>query len=341
MIRKSVKNSTLISICIQIFNRHDTVVELFEHMPKRSDIEVLVYDFSTENETAQKNAAFFQNNPRVQYERLSNRGLDCGFDLLARNAISEYCWLLPDDDLIEARNIDKIISALVKNSPDFLLLNSDVYTVDYRTLIKQSMHKVGSDLEPIDECNFPVVSQTLSYVGSCIFRRSMWKRYAREKYYCSFFMHVFVFGEIVNNRGRVFVTNIKGTHIRANNALWTKQAFTIWTVKWPEALKSIDLAHQSILELETLSSLRSCVKHIVYYYAYGALLDKKFAREVLNDRCYRIYFLLRMFPRTSVAYLLLLFMVVKHKSVYNEPCYYLLSSIKTNIGNKILRKIFR
>ena len=261
-------NRPFISVCIQLFNRHETVVELLKDIPVRSDIEILVYDFSTDIEIAQKNNIFFQNRAGIQYKKLDNQGLDYGFDLLARSSQSEYCWLLPDDDLIEAKNFNKIISILTSNSPDFLLLNSDVYTSDYKVLIKPAMHETHKSLEIIDESNFATIAHTLSYVGSCIFRRCMWEKYAHEKYYQSFFMHVFIFSQIISNKGDALVTNIKGTHIRANNALWTKQAFMIWTSKWPEALHSVKLMPCSVLDSIALNPSYNSIKNIVYYFIF-------------------------------------------------------------------------
>ena len=340
MVSNDAINKPFLSICIQLFNRHETVVELLKDIPVRSDIEILVYDFSTDIKIAQKNNIFFQNRTGIQYKKFDNHGLDYGFDLLARNSQSEYCWLLPDDDLIETENFNKIISILTSNSPDFLLLNADVYTSNYKLLIKSSMHKTHKSLEIIDESNFVTIAQTLSYVGSCIFRRCMWEKYSHEKYYQSFFMHVFIFSQIINNKGNALVTNIKGAHIRANNALWTKQAFMIWTTKWPEALHSVKLISCSVLDSIVLNPSHNSIKNIVYYYAYGALSDKKFAKETLNRRYYNLYIILNFIPRAIITYLLLIFMTIKHTGIYNEPCYYLLSSIKTRTSNAILKRLF-
>jgi len=339
-VNKDIINKPFISICIQVFNRHETVVELLKNVPVRSDIEILVYDFSTDIEIAQKNTIFFHNADGVLYKKFDNQGLDYGFDLLVRNSQSEYCWLLPDDDLIELKNFNKIISILASNSPDFLLLNSDVYTSNYKVLIKNSMHETHNNLEIIDESNFAAIAQTLSYVGSCIFRKCMWEKYSHEKYYQSFFMHVFIFGQIINNKGKAIVTDIKGTHIRANNALWTKQAFIIWTSKWPKALHSVKFIPSSVLDSIVLNPSHDSIKNIVYYYAYGALSDKKFAKETLKGRCYNIYLILNFFPRVIVTYLLLMFMIIKYRGFHNEPCYYLLSSIKTRTRYTILKRLF-
>ena len=61
-----VINKPFLSICIQLFNRHETVVELLKDIPVRSDIEILVYDFSTDIWTTKDGEKYDTNGNRVQ-----------------------------------------------------------------------------------------------------------------------------------------------------------------------------------------------------------------------------------------------------------------------------------
>jgi hypothetical protein len=330
----------LLSICVQVFNRHETLMVLLEDLPSCSQYEVVVYDFSTDKEILSKNRAELALLHHIVYRECINEGLDYGFDILAKNSVGKYCWLLPDDDLVASNNISLIMAILESEAPDFLLLNSDVWTSDHKTVIRDSMHNIDNEIEHIDINNFDKVAQTLSYVGACIFKTDQWIKYSSPSFYNSYFMHVFIFGKILSQGGRTLVTNLKGSHIRANNALWTRQAFIIWTQKWPAALHSIECIPNPVKDSIALSPAHNNLKYVLYYYAYGALSEKKAIQSMFTLRYKIFYIVLRAIPRKLVSYLVFFVIIVKNRKLVSEPAYYLLSSLDSRISAWLLKRYF-
>ena len=335
-----MKKDYKLSICIQTFNRHETLVELVNSLKKTPGIEILIADFSTQDEIIRKNKEHLKKFDYIKYLVAKNAGLDFGFDYLVKCASGEFCWLLPDDDIVVHGAIPEILKALTLDPVDFLILNTRVVTKSRSVCLRQKLFELENDYEKIYEESFLKVAPSLSYVGSCVVRRQLWLQFSDIQYLNSYFMHVYIFAKIIDAQKTIYAVDKVAIEVRANNAIWTAQAFKIWTENWPAAIHSIKSLDNALLTEVVKRPAHDVFKNIVYYFAYGAL-----SRENINQYNFRKINLfstkiLLLFGRHLVAVGVIAYLLFKYKSFSNEPVYYLIGRMKGKFSSMIYKYFF-
>ncbi|MDA7455170.1 glycosyltransferase [Planktomarina temperata] len=317
----------ILTICIQTFNRSNYLECLLNGLPDCSSFRILVGDYSSEEYHSNLNKKICDQRTHIDYYRGQDLGLDHGFCELMQKAKSEYCWLMPDDDIILEKKLSHVLSILENKKPSLLLVNSSVYN---ESLTKALKHKSFTEkllLKEVSSKNIADVEHVLSYIGSCIFNRRRWLEYKESKNIGTYFNHVYVAAELLNNGCELFALSLVCIKIRANNALWTAKSFQIWTENWPAALSSLKTN-------STPAKNRIPTSTLLYYYAYGAINSE---RNPLIFRGSKILMLMDIFGQKVSSLIVYILISIKCFSLVSEPGYYVLKANKNKFSRFLLK----
>ncbi|HKU19333.1 MAG TPA: glycosyltransferase family 2 protein [Candidatus Saccharimonadales bacterium] len=230
-----------LSICISTLNRGAFIGETLDTIvPQlRDDVELLVVDGASKDNTAGVVERYVTADPRVRYIRLPvNSGVDQDYDIAVSHARGEYCWLMTDDDLLKPGAIDRVMAALDGNA-ELVIVNTEVRTVDFGGTLRSSLvaTDVSLEYEPEDADRLLIdTAIALSFIGCVVIRRNFWLARDRAAYYGSLFIHVGVIFQSQTPRTHVVAEPL--ITIRYGNAMWTPRGFEIWMFKWPSLVWS-------------------------------------------------------------------------------------------------------
>ncbi|MEQ8352766.1 MAG: glycosyltransferase family 2 protein [Leptospiraceae bacterium] len=239
---KDIKSTPLLSICINTRNRKDLLKETLDSfiadIQKCSElVEILVVDGQSTDGTLELLQEYSRKFPYFRFHSPDELvGIDEGYDLSVIHATGNYCWMMPDDDLLVAGGLLKICDEL-RSERDLYIVNLECYTKTLKTDLKQRLYTRGSDrtyqLPEDRELFLNDCLLGLSYIGSVVIRRDLWFDLDRSLYYGSYFAHVAV---ILGSERLHSIRYIDEPIIlyRSANSSWTPRSFEIWNMKWPE-----------------------------------------------------------------------------------------------------------
>ncbi len=237
-------NSPLLSICINTKNRSIFLKETLDSIVNQIDsrVEVVVVDGASTDDTFSLMQAYTSQNLFVKYFRSETHlGVDDGYDAAVKYASGNYCWLLPDDDLIMPGALQIILSN-IKAEIDLIIVNMDLFTKDLRLNLNQPFFKLNKDrfYHSVEFEDFlSEHGNGLSYIGCVIIKRELWFENDRIPFFGTFFVHV---GVIL---GSTLIKNIVYIHnplikYRSCNQSWSARSFDIWYFKWPKLIWSFN-----------------------------------------------------------------------------------------------------
>ncbi len=320
----------ILTICIQTFNRSNYLECLLRALPDCNNFHILVGDYSSDAHHVKHNKLICHKRNYTSYYRGKDGGIDYGFCELMQKASTEYCWLMPDDDIIREKALPQVLSVLGNKKPSLFLVNSSVYNEELTMAIKQRSFTENSFLKVISSKNISEVEHILSYIGSCIFNRRLWLKYLDQKNIGTYFNHVYVSEKLLKNDYVILATNLICINIRANNALWTEKSFQIWTENWPLACRSLRNAEAPCRKDLSATTL-------LYYYVYGAL------RPDTNKALFRenkLLMLAAVFGRNITSIIIFLTISIKRHSLVSEPGYYILKANDNAMSRLLLRRYY-
>ena len=122
-----------LSICIPVFNFGSFLGETLDSILSQTtnDIEVLIVDGASTDNTQEVVAARTATSPQLRYVRLEKRGgIDADLAASVALARGEYCWLFSGDDIMRPHAIQRAL--------EWLCSNHDVYICKH-TICDKSM----------------------------------------------------------------------------------------------------------------------------------------------------------------------------------------------------------
>lgn len=256
----------LLSICIGTYNRAGFLAETLDSIVQqiRDDVEVIIVDGASPDNTIEVVTPYLKEYPQIRYYReLTNSGVDGDYDKAVSYAAGDYCWLMPDDDLLMHDAIFRVLQSLDESSPDLVVVNSECWNADFSINLHTNMLNIKSDREYAVENNdlaLIELASCLSYIGSVVIKRSKWLERDRISYYGSLFVHV---GVIYQHPPLKLIKALTQPviKIRYGNAMWTPRSFEIWYFKWPKLIWSfVDFTDELKSKVVPLKPWRSSLK---------------------------------------------------------------------------------
>jgi abequosyltransferase len=226
-----------LSICIATRNRAHVIGEALENIGSQvtGNVEVVVVDGASTDNTAGVVESVRARYPGIRYCRQSsNSGIDGDFDKAVELARGEYCWLMPDDDLLVGGAVKRVLRLLDAN-PDLAVVDVEVWSEDFsEVLIERKLPFLGERrYEPQDTDKFFMeCAQHLSYIGAAIIRRDTWMRRDRRSYYGTEFVHAGVIFQ-APLPGGVVALGEPVVRLRYGIASWGPRSFRVWMLTWP------------------------------------------------------------------------------------------------------------
>ena len=232
-----------LTICIATYNRGAFIGETLDSIiPQlRPGIEVVIVDGASPDNTAAVIAPYLERSSAIRYFReTENSGVDGDYDKAVNYAVGRHCWLFPDDDLLTAGALDRVLEALEGGAVDLLIVDAEVRDRTLTRTLQSGRLAFSGERRygPEDaEALLADAGYCLSFIGGVIIRRDSWISRSRAPYLGSLFIHV---GVIFQERGirlaKVLAEPL--VMIRAGNAMWRARGFEIWAFKWPSLIWS-------------------------------------------------------------------------------------------------------
>lgn len=276
--------SIRLSICIATLNRGDFIGETLESIVAQSDeqIEIVVLDGGSTDSTEQVVRRFQDNFRQLRYLRQeSAHGVDRDFNTAVEAASGEYCWLMPDDDLLKPGSIDAVLGAC-ERSFDLIVVNAEVRTCDFQSLLVPSLLNLPCDRTygPAEiERLFEDTAGYLSYIGAVVIRKEVWMARDRASYFGSYFVH---FGVIFQAPlpGKTLALSNPLIAIRYGNAQWRPKEFEIWMFRRPELIRSLTTISDAVKARCFHLELWRSARHLLAFRAKGSFGLREYRRWI-------------------------------------------------------------
>ena len=126
----------MVSVVIPTYNREDYVVRAVESVLNQTyhDVEVVLIDDGSTDNTAQKIQEIGRNDHRLKYFFQENKGVAAARNLGMQKSNGEYISFLDSDDVLEPDKIEEQLQELLKNQADVCVCNYWVVTGNKRRL---------------------------------------------------------------------------------------------------------------------------------------------------------------------------------------------------------------
>lgn len=230
-----------LSICIATLNRGAVIGETLETIVSqlRDDVELVIVDGASKDDTAEIVGAYVARDPRVRYVCLPvASGVDQDYEIAVSHARGNYCWLMTDDDLLKAGAIERVLREL-DGKVELVIVNTEVRTIDFGSTLRKALvtKDADADYAPEDADRlFMDTAHALSFIGCVVISRAFWHARDRLTYFGSLFIHVGVIFQGRTPRTHIIAEPL--ITIRYGNAMWTPRGFEIWMFNWPSLVWS-------------------------------------------------------------------------------------------------------
>jgi abequosyltransferase len=285
-----------LSICIATRNRAALIRETLINILKQAtpDCEVVVVDGASTDDTEGVVRTLAERHDNVRYfKQDKNGGVDRDFDRAVELARGEYCWLMPDDDVLQPDAIQVVLDAI--NKDYFLvIINTSHFDAARLTLISSTMLKTLTDnriFRPheVDEL-FNECWILMSYIGSCIMQRKVWLERDRNRYYGKDFIHIgVIFQEPMPGDALVIAAPL--ISIRTGNQSWFARYFEVWEINWPSIVWSLALSNSAKMAAANTKAAAWSFSKLLFYRAMSCYSLESYRRHVrpgLDRRLERI-----------------------------------------------------
>lgn len=312
-----------LSICIATFNRAEFIGATLESIIGQAtrDCEIVISDNASSDRTEEVVSEYACRFEHFRYVRQdTNRGLDRNFDSAVGHARGEYCWLLPDDDLLKPGAVASVLRELRR---DFSLVVVNSEFTDFNASKVLQRRCVNFELDRIygpDEMDrlFEELGIGRNYIGGVVIKRNIWIARERERYYGSLFIHI---GVIFQERlpGKVLVIAEPLVSYRFGNMHeFSPRVFEHIMVGWPSLVASLDLSEAVKSRACSSESWRS-VGRLLFWRGWGVYSLDEYRRwihpRVRSMREALVPAMVALLPGTLVNLLLVGYYSARHRTI--------------------------
>ena len=177
-----------LSICIPTRNRAAILAATLENILGQAtqQCEVVISDNASTDDTEQVAARFAGRFERIRYIRQSmDIGFDRNTDSVVGFARGEYCWLIPDDDVLRQDAVSTVLEALCYDY-SLVVVNAEIIDAHTSKVLWARRPDILADrICGPDELDglFEVAGEQLTYLGAVVIKRAIWLERERSRYY--------------------------------------------------------------------------------------------------------------------------------------------------------------
>jgi abequosyltransferase len=280
MIPKQTK--PLLSVCIATYNRAKFIGETLESIVSQltNEVEVVVVDGASTDNTRSIVEEYQQKCSQLKYVCLPIKGgVDQDYDRAVELAEGEYCWLFPDDDLLNSGAISAVLKEINKGY-SLIIVNAQVMNKNFSKVLDKGLLQIDkNEIYPESkmELLFNCVLSYISFIGCVVINRDLWMQRDKSKYFGTEFVHIGVIFQAPLPAASLVIAEPYIT-IRYGNAQWTTRAFEVWMYKWPNLIRSFShISKQAEQEYQKKQSW-SRLKHVITFRAMGVYSLKEYQK---------------------------------------------------------------
>ena len=184
-----VKTNNLLSIAIPVYNFESCLPGCLESLLDESfelNVEVLVFDGCSTDDTQLVVGAYQQKYPNLRYVKaLKKGGIDFDMSKSVELVSSRYCWLFSGDDIVRPQSIKKILSTIEKWEPDLILCRHNECDCDLNfikdwpllNIEEDRVFQLDDEKDRSDYLSLALTSEAFfSFMGGLIVKRETWFR---------------------------------------------------------------------------------------------------------------------------------------------------------------------
>jgi abequosyltransferase len=239
-----------LSICITTFNRATFIGATLESILAQAtdDCEVIVLDGGSADNTQRVVSEYTARFDRLRYVRQDiNNGFDRDCDRVVELARGEYCWLMPDDDLLKAGAIQAVLEALRRDF-SVVIVNSELKNFGMTKVLQRRRIDIESDrVYRPDQLDGLFVDgiEVLKYVGGIVVKRAIWRARERVRYYGSLYIHIgVIFQERLPGDTLLIAEPFISYRMTTSNNWWSR-VIELWWIKWPTLVWSLAISESA------------------------------------------------------------------------------------------------
>lgn len=237
-----------LSICIPTFNRSKYLDELLDSIVEQgaSDLEVIVSDDASSDNTTDVVASYKNRLPRLKYiQQAKNIGLDRNFLAVVDNASGDFVWFLGDDDRLEPGAVKKVLAALA-GWPGIAGMTVGVIDYDHDFHAPTGVRSMPPTARLSGaEAVFGTIVELLGFMSALIVDRRMWGIVCREDPihdYENLYIQVYILGRMIQRFGDWGVLNTPCVGFRTSNDQF------LGKLGWLKRMKADVIAYEQIAE---------------------------------------------------------------------------------------------
>ncbi|WP_222105473.1 glycosyltransferase family 2 protein [Denitromonas ohlonensis] len=242
------------SICIPSYNGEQSIRSLIDHLlaSKREDLEVVISDDNSSDDTWQIVSRRAVEDPRLRVERnAQNVGMDRNFARTVQLAKGDYVWLCGQDDMIEPEGIERVMAALDSDPGiDFVFMNhaKRELTAEGETLTPGPATEEGVEGFGVESFLQHTGNLLPTFLPTYLIKRSRWNAVSIENYLGTCYCQVGVFLE---QPEALHWYHFPGTHVtglqpldgwQSNAAAYTRIALGHFAMLWRARARAIGVA---------------------------------------------------------------------------------------------------
>jgi len=188
-----MNDKPILSICIPTYNRAhylkeclDSIVAQFDDRDARDDIEVVVSDNASPDNTRELVEKYRKKFSNVKYFRNEkNIGFDLNVANAVENASGEYCWYMGDDDCISGNSLRFLTKFLKKNKVVILTVETENFTNLEKAILTNEDIRESSVSVFDSHDDFIKKGRCLGILSVFIFNRDLWLSFADKDKFCA------------------------------------------------------------------------------------------------------------------------------------------------------------
>lgn len=298
----SLSTPTL-SICISTLNRADFIGHTLDSfLPQLTDrCEVVVLDNASKDDTAGVVGERARRYPQVRYIRKeADHGLDGNFDKAVEFARGQYCWLLPDDDLVKPGAVEAVLKVLDAEHPSLVLLNYEFRDFTLKTLLQERVLDLESDrvygaweLERM----FVELRDFIRYIGAVVIDRQVWLSRRRDLYNGSHYAFVGMIYQEALPRPVHIVAEPCVSFRSGNTHAYTPKIMEIILAKWPSLIASLPVSRAAKRKLHSATPWRH-LHELLFWRGRGLYSMSDYRRWIVPQVSSRLGRLIPLFAAT-------------------------------------------
>jgi len=335
----------LLSICIATYNRAEYIGKTLESIiPQITDeVEIVIVDGASTDDTSSVVKSYIEVCKQINYIRLPSKGgVDQDYCKAVELAKGEYCWLLPDDDLLKPDAISTVLNEVPKGY-SLIVVNAQIMNRDFSKVMENKCLLIDTNEVYLESEMEPLFNRVVSYIhfiGCTVINRDLWMQREKERYFGTEFIHVGVIFQAPLPAPALVIAQPYITY-RNGNVQWIQRAFEIWMFKWPTLLYSFaHISEHARQEYRKAPSWRR-LRKIIIYRAMGAYSLKEYQKWFASKNSPLWWRLATLFIAIMPACFVNLFLLSYLKMIKKEAqlidC---LENNENNIMNIVRRKGF-